>query len=332
MSLANYDVVLRFLRQRGVDHILLSGGEPTLHPDFATMVAKANAAAFRAALATHGARLTRELIPLLRETKVLVQVSIDTVDDLTYKRMRGHNALCHALKVVEELVSAQISVTAGIVVTKLNCQTLRTTIKTLCSLGVASFHISEVKPLGCGSKEFSALRVGNLYQVLVELYELQKELYPEATIDWIEDMLRGITLPQRTAYCNAMAGNLLQIDCRGNIFRCINLGASTYMGNVFATNSRAGEPAALHIRGSLPQLPVECAECSYVAMCRGGCRAYTYALTGDLLSRHPRCEEMKPFFDLILRDQKSGRLDDILFALKLSDEARGYDNFFAKWV
>lgn len=119
MSLDHFSGVVSWSRQHGVKEITLLGGEPSLHPSFATMVKLASNRGMDVRVVTNGARRFRRL---LKDGSVephrlsRVAVSLDTLDEAVQDKLRGPGALQDAMATIALLrdhgVLFDINVTA----------------------------------------------------------------------------------------------------------------------------------------------------------------------------------------------------------------------------
>jgi MoaA/NifB/PqqE/SkfB family radical SAM enzyme len=85
-------LVARFpaLRAKGIGILHLTGGEPTLHPDFVRLVREAKAAGFSVRTGTNGSMLDEERVRLLAEARVdYLWYSLDTFPFEDHLRHRG---------------------------------------------------------------------------------------------------------------------------------------------------------------------------------------------------------------------------------------------------
>jgi radical SAM protein with 4Fe4S-binding SPASM domain len=87
MSTERFVELIDEMADMGVWGVAFTGGEPTLHPDFAYLVRHARSRDLLVGIATHGLHLTDELLDELPSDGVIVSVSID---DLHVGR-RGHD-------------------------------------------------------------------------------------------------------------------------------------------------------------------------------------------------------------------------------------------------
>lgn len=78
----------------GVWAVAFTGGEPTLHPDFAEIVRHARSHELLVGIATHGMFLTDELLDAIPNRGVLISVSIDDL----HEGRRGHSVSREAAK------------------------------------------------------------------------------------------------------------------------------------------------------------------------------------------------------------------------------------------
>ena len=81
MPTARWLSLLDEMASMGVWAVAFTGGEPTLHPDFATIVRHARARDLLVGIATHGMFLTEELLDAIPSRGVLISVSIDDLHE-----------------------------------------------------------------------------------------------------------------------------------------------------------------------------------------------------------------------------------------------------------
>ena len=106
MSLGAFSGVLTWCLREGVGEITLLGGEPSLHPSFAEMVATASGQGLDVRVVTNGARRFRRLL----EDGVIgpgnlsrVAVSLDTLDETVQDGLRGRGAWRDAMDTIRLL-------------------------------------------------------------------------------------------------------------------------------------------------------------------------------------------------------------------------------------
>ena len=103
----------------GVDSVRLTGGEPLLRPDVVDVVARIAALGVEVSMTTNGLRLPSLAAPLRDAGLRRVNVSLDTLDRDTFKR------LTHRDRLVDTLAGIRAAQIAGLEPVKVNTVLLR---------------------------------------------------------------------------------------------------------------------------------------------------------------------------------------------------------------
>jgi MoaA/NifB/PqqE/SkfB family radical SAM enzyme len=106
MSLDAFSGVVTWCLRHGVGEITLLGGEPSLHPSFAEMVAIASGQGLEVRVVTNGARRFRRLMEdgvIGPDNLSRVAVSLDTLDETVQDGLRGRGARRDAMDTIELL-------------------------------------------------------------------------------------------------------------------------------------------------------------------------------------------------------------------------------------
>lgn len=104
-----------------IDVLNLSGGEPTMHPQFREIVAECvgRKEIIRTSISTNGLRLgrDRELLRYLAEHRVIVSLQFDGLDDGVYQALRGQRLLAAKRGLIEQCAALDtpMSLTATVV-------------------------------------------------------------------------------------------------------------------------------------------------------------------------------------------------------------------------
>lgn len=107
--------ILQELAIAGVQSVTWTGGgEPTLHPDFETIVEFAASLGIKQGMYTHGGHIDDRRAALLKQSFSWVYVSLDAANATDYKHSKGVDRFAAVCANVGRLVAAQGDATIGI--------------------------------------------------------------------------------------------------------------------------------------------------------------------------------------------------------------------------
>ncbi|RLF65281.1 MAG: radical SAM/SPASM domain-containing protein, partial [Thermoplasmata archaeon] len=153
LSLAEKLELVEQLDRAGVAAIALSGGEPTIHPDFLTVVKAIASRGIYAAVATNGWRLAdpdffkKAVDAGLR----YIEVSVDSADPKKHDKFRGvEGSWERAIKALENAVKYNLSHAMAATITKYNIDEVEEIIDLAQSIGVKRLVFFNFIPVGRG--------------------------------------------------------------------------------------------------------------------------------------------------------------------------------------
>jgi len=133
----NVDLLESFLTGKVLRHIQVTGGEPTLHPDFKRIMALCRKHCVRLGLSTNG---SDSVDTYLSTGTDMFSISLDDYDHDTLL-YRGYQNPAHVERVITELAS-QRYVNVGLVIDSLNVGRIERIIDHILSLGVQDIKLS----------------------------------------------------------------------------------------------------------------------------------------------------------------------------------------------
>lgn len=143
-------------RQRGATRLILSGGEPTIHPRFLDFVAMGRELGYTwVQTVTNGRmfsyeRFTRQALDAgLREATLSMHAHTPEL----YAQLTGVQAFPQALRGLVNLVRGGAIVSVDIVLTRLNLPVLREILQFYMNLGVYEFDLLHLVPFGRGFED-----------------------------------------------------------------------------------------------------------------------------------------------------------------------------------
>lgn len=329
MSLSRVEQVLKIAASYNINTIMISGGEPLLHPrilDILELFKKYN---IRYVLSTNAARITEDVMECFERDNASVQVSFDSIDPWLYSQLRKTEDYGLVIENIKKMIFKNIPVSIGIVLNKQSIVTLGDTIKYFLDLGIRMFHVEEVVIVGQARGAEEDLDIDDFYSVLLELYYLEKDYYPQITIDFIENILLNMLGKIKgRAYCNCMNGTAFQIDILGDVYSCKNHKGLGRGGNIFE-NEIEEIISNLELPAYYDKIE-NCERCSYGEICKGLCRAKSFAWYNSLNMPARRCNEMKSFLDFLMKEKEAGKIDKLLMSIEWSNYFSGEK--YTKWI
>jgi radical SAM protein with 4Fe4S-binding SPASM domain len=292
------------VRDTGSTYIRISGGEPTLHPDFPAIVAGANRRELRLSINTHGQYTTRMREQIADLEIDLFIVSLDGLQGIN-DFIRGDGVFDRAVDTAAWLRSLGRSVTLGVHLSRSSVDDVEGLVALAAELSI-DIKFAPLRPIG-RAREYlrgEVLTPADFYKAVQTITRLRAN-YPGIRISTDFDILRPVESsgPPAPARASCPAGrSMLNVNYDGYLYPCA----------FFVTPQREFAAGHLHEapllrlwRESPVFLPfrtlkkgVRCRSCfAYGQTCVGGCVAVSYFTTGRLDAHDPTCfvEYVSPF-------------------------------------
>ena len=335
LSLQEKLMLVDQLDRAGVAAVAISGGEPTIHPDFLRIVKELSSRGIHTSVATNGWTFA-EMENLKKAVEAglkYVEVSVDSAKPEKHDEFRGiPGAWEHATKALENAVKLGISHGMAIVMDKDTYGEVDDILDLAESIGVKRVIFFNLVPTGRAE-----------YMVKVDLSpeereEFMKEIYHQmkkrkleilttapqyARVTLLESRGKNVTpahfyigennavrtLAEFIGGCGA--GRIYAgIEPDGSVVPCVFLPLP--VGNVMVKpfkeiweNSRI-----FNLLRDRDNFTGTCRNCPYRNIC-GGCRARAYHYTLDLLGDDPGCVINRRLWEDILRNGKPKALTEV---------------------
>lgn len=267
-----------------------TGGEPFLRRDIDSIVTYAIRRGLRCVITTNGTLLQK--IPVSCLVKFIkIRMSLDAPDASLHEKLRGVNnifsTIIDNIKFVKTLgIKREIVTTIG----RYNLQILDEMFSFLTTLKIEEWSLSILTPTGRGSNlQDHCLNPEEYYAIIEKLISFKKSAPFHIKVD-IPQFAAIYSQPLKNKgehYCSA-ATDLMVIFPDGQVGPCFTLpltdGNAKYndLYHIWNTSN------LFKLFRDKSLLKSNCCGCELVKQC-GGCRAYAYAVTGDLLSGDPLC-------------------------------------------
>ena len=304
------------LEKCGVQSLTLTGGEPTIHPDFMELMREIYRRGMEVfELNTNGALLTREMLEEFREigTSPLIKISFDCLGHHDWMRGKA-GAEQETLRAIGLCEEHGFSVRIQTCIHRLNIDALYDTAVFLAEKGVEEMRIIRTteSPRWRENAGDACLDIGEYYDRMLEF----TERYAAAGLPMEIDIWQFLQFfPRHKTYhyrpvvggCHSFRANapvcrgnrgMIAINSDGSLVPCNQLAGYAEkhgwdLGNVKRDALQPILQESAYLKAvTCPISKVfekneACAACSYQKLCEGGCRAIAAALTDDYLGRDP---------------------------------------------
>jgi SynChlorMet cassette radical SAM/SPASM protein ScmE len=296
LSLEEWKKVVDELAQIKVFQLLISGGEPFMRSDLSEILDHILRYHFRISINTNGTLIDDEIISQACNSGRLdvIQVSLDGPDSQTHDRIRGKGSFERTIRGVETLRRWKACFSFFVVVSQNNKDSLQQIVRLSKRLGASQISFSPLLPQGSALSHFNDLFLffDERKEVEAELKELKKKysrFIGGSLIKTIERMheVSRIDIPdQKSTKAHKITscfGSVSECSIRpdGWVVPCNRLW-DYRVGNIkeegFGSIWLYSEGFKKFRERYTRRMDsfVECKDCIYASLCRGGCPAIPY--------------------------------------------------------
>lgn len=150
LSLEHIKGIMLDLKQNGFTQLKFTGGEPFLRPDILSILDAADAYNFKFDVSTNASSISSASAAFLSKLRNLtyIHVGMDGFDQLTQEAIRGKDTYEPTIDGIRKLISADVPVRIGCVITKFNQYSIARFLDSMTLLGVKKVSFSLVEPVG----------------------------------------------------------------------------------------------------------------------------------------------------------------------------------------
>lgn len=203
----------------GIEQVMFTGGEPTLHPDFGKLLAAVATLNLKCSFVTNGWHFER-VWPFLiehREAVTHVSFSLDGATREAHDHWRGEGSFERVVRAFSRCWANDLPFNAKVGIRRDTVPQLETIALFAARLGAAGLSFAHIMPTSIAVADASAL-------TLEERAEAEREI---ALLARIFKMRIGIDVgyynTQLVAPCSALSGVSANINYRGHLSLCCNL-------------------------------------------------------------------------------------------------------------
>ena len=261
--------------------LVITGGEATLRNDICDILDAANKSGSKVVLFTNGTLMNAKLAEYLVENKVKVQISVDSLNQITNDYIRGKNSFSTAKETIERLLKDGLEdLEVSMTLVDHSRENIYETYKYWAGKGV-KFHLSLFM---------------DMHPDRGMVYGGNNDDLVRNTLNFIERSINDLNYEENMSMSQAMellpgrgcnAGkNILAISQRGEVYPCHLLMFEGMAKNIDDIVGHRGNAFNMPLIGEIES----CKECDIKYFCKGGCRAAAYANTDNLWGKDPQCE------------------------------------------
>jgi len=199
--------------------VSMTGGEPTLHPEWERILGGLHERGVSYRFVTNGWHMRRVIPSLDRFPPALVRVSLSGADEATHDEERGRGSFKRVLLAVALLTSRRIPTSLGLVVDRRDRHQLRQAADLAEALGCLSLDFALAQPVGGSAARDSDLAPREWYSARDEIHALAAEPGRRTRIglDW------GAPWDGPEPACATFDQRRIYIDAHGRLSLCCQL-------------------------------------------------------------------------------------------------------------
>lgn len=287
------------LNEAGCQSIILTGGEPLLHPDFWEILETAAGMFNSVYIDTNGTLLTERNVKRILDYKnIKVQISLEGTKEINDK-IRGKGSFIMTVKGIKRLVKNGLVPVIATTINNYNYQSLEKTHRLLNNLKINFWRLMVLMKQGRAINNYPRLFIGleEWNKVIKKVKKIKGKPVIDATplfkfIGQKMPEMLGVQIKMIGCEAGKRRANIL---CNGDVIPCSML-PQYIAGNIFKNNFKDiwfNSPVIKQFRNFDFKKIKECAGCNYLKYCKGGCRGMALEFYQQIYRADPRCPLLK---------------------------------------
>jgi len=291
------DRIFKPAKELGTKYIDFSGGEFLLRHDAFDLLAVANEMGFSIGILSNGSTLTEETLNKLEKLlgqNVIISLGINSFDDQNLITRNASKDFF--LNVLSRLEKHHFAVNVSVTMGSFNCKTFNETLKNINDLHLP-FNRVPYSPRNTDNRNWmfdKKIMKEHLHPALIEHYKGYVSYVPLflSTKDYLEisnNKEKTHKVPTSPSV-GCWVGSFYSINPKGDVAPCPLISDHVSGGNVITENlyDILYKSELFTKIVDRKNLEGDCGRCRYNYTC-GGCRVYSYYLTGNLFASDPTC-------------------------------------------
>lgn len=305
-----HDILLEFYTLGGV-YVSFSGGEPSLHPNWRSVVSYAANLGLECTFITNGVQLSFDDIEYLTKLKVHIAISLDGACPETNDAIRGPGSFAKTIRTMKQLTRLNLPHSFTICFTPMvsNYHELPTLLKLAADLGTSRVYLSLLENRGRAAADFElfALSLTDKRKLIFMLFSLQGR-YPHISIQctnlrYFTERLHGIELDGDDL------DRTIRVTAEGNLFLTAYLDAEPFFLGRYQKGYFKNSWYSIKVQTAMNEAfrrrrtVSVCKVCSCWNACKGGSAALAWAYHHTFDAVDGYCEAKQAVF----KDLKGNR-------------------------
>jgi radical SAM protein with 4Fe4S-binding SPASM domain len=264
----------------GGQYVSISGGDPTLHPDWRAAVRLTVLLDLYCLLLTNGTNLQPDDIDFIIETGASLAVSVDAGSAATHDAIRGNGAFAKTMDTIRCAVGRGYGAKTTLAFTPMasNWTELPAVVALANALGIGTVYLSLLEQRGRAAANLDLqMNERDKTALLFSLWSLQ-ERYPDVAIQCVNlkgftERLRGIELETEAL------DRTIRVTAEGELLLTAYLDAEQFRLGYFKPGSLAETWHSPKVRNAYAEAAIDaprCRLCSLWPACRGGSHAFAW--------------------------------------------------------
>jgi Fe-coproporphyrin III synthase len=338
-------VIDRF-RELNVSRVILSGGEPLVHPAFKTIIRELVNAHMPVGIETNGMLITPAMAGLFRELigqggDITISISLDGGDAEAHDYLRGPGSFTRVMSALRNLLEVGIHAKLQMVMGRRNRHTIESFYAIAEEMQVKRVQFAFLHEVGRAKEYLDEINLN-----WDEIYDVQHQIlaslerHPVSTVVKLPPAVVLPELMPRLSRASSEGDNLLglAVSCAFPIISVLPDGNITICAHTRdEKDARFGNVRDITLVESWQQnnfdaireaydkadwLKGICGDCVFKFNCKGSCRAYAKTAFGDYDEAHPMCKAMADAgrFPAIHRISYRQRMSELLAAARRKRE------------
>ncbi len=277
MDTSSWKRVINILRDVGVPHITLTGGEATMREDLVEIIQYAQDNNIICGLVTNGIKLADNdfLMKLVNAGLDYIQITLESHDAAIHNKMVGADSWAQTVQGLKNAIATDVYTITNTTLCALNAPTIEKTIDFLAEIGLeGTFACNGIIYSGKGKSVENGIPEAELEPLLDRIVAKAREhnfkflWYSPTQYCEYNPVIHGLG-PKR---CSA-ADISMAIEPNGDVLPCQSYFVP--IGNILRNPWKMiwNRPLAKRIRNR-EALPEKCKGCDTVETCGGGCPLY----------------------------------------------------------